>query len=210
MPVEHIYSDFTSYDVIDKTKGEHLIKELEDMKFDTVVGNPPYQEENANNGRKQPVYNLFMDASFKLSKIVSLITPGRFLFNAGETPKDWNNKLLNDKHFSVLNYWSKSSDIFPTVEIKGGVAVTLRNQNKIFEKISIFTVYNELNKILQKVNQFENVNMRMDSIVSSQGVCRFTSELFSNYPQIEKLAGEGTGDKILSKVVEAGTIVFFA
>lgn len=208
MPVEHIYSDFTSYDVIDKTKGEHLIKELEDMKFDTVVGNPPYQEENANNGRKQPVYNLFMDASFKLSKIVSLITPGRFLFNAGETPKDWNNKLLNDKHFSVLNYWSKSSDIFPTVEIKGGVAVTLRNQNKIFEKISIFTVYNELNKILQKVNQFENVNMRMDSIVSSQGVCRFTSELFSDYPQIEKLAGEGTGDKILSKVVEAGTIVF--
>ena len=208
MPVEHIYSDFTSYDVIDKTKGEHLIKELEDMKFDTVVGNPPYQEENANNGRKQPVYNLFMDASFKLSKIVSLITPGRFLFNAGETPKDWNNKLLNDKHFSVLNYWSKSSDIFPTVEIKGGVAVTLRNQNKIFEKISIFTVYNELNKILQKVNQLENVNMRMDSIVSSQGVCRFTSELFSNYPQIEKLAGEGTGDKILSKVVEAGTIVF--
>lgn len=208
MPVEHIYSDFTSYDVIDKAKGEHLIKELEDMKFDTVVGNPPYQEENVNNGRKQPVYNLFMDASFKLSKIVSLITPGRFLFNAGETPKDWNNRLLNDKHFSVLKYWSKSSDIFPTVEIKGGVAVTLRNQNKIFEKISIFTVYNELNKILQKVNQLENVNMRMDSIVSSQGVCRFTSELFSNYPQIEKLAGEGTGDKILSKVVEAGTIVF--
>lgn len=208
MPVEHIYSDFTSYDVIDKTKGEHLIKELEDMKFDTVVGNPPYQEENANNGRKQPVYNLFMDASFKLSKIVSLITPGRFLFNAGETPKNWNNKLLNDKHFSVLKYWSKSSDIFPTVEIKGGVAVTLRNQNKIFEKISIFTVHNELNKILQKVNQLENVNRRMDSIVSSQGVCRFTSELFSNYPQIEKLAGEGTGDKILSKVVEAGTIVF--
>lgn len=208
MPVEHIYSDFTSYDVIDKAKGEHLIKELKDMKFDAVVGNPPYQEENADNGRKQPVYNLFMDASFKLSKIVSLITPGRFLFNAGETPKNWNNRLLNDEHFSVLKYWSKSSDIFPTVEIKGGVAVTLRNQNKIFEKITIFTVYNELNKILQKVNQLENVNMRMDSIVSSQGVCRFTSELFSDYSQIEKLAGEGTGDKILSKVVEAGTIVF--
>lgn len=178
------------------------------MKFDAIVGNPPYQEESNDNGRKQPIYNLFMDAAFKLSDVVSLITPARFLFNAGETPKDWNNQVLNDEHLSVVKYLAKSSDVFPTVEIKGGVAVTLRNQNKDFGKIGIFTAYNELNDILQKVRQAENDNAYMDSIVSSQGVCRFTAELFSDYPNIENLAGDGTGDKIISKVVEAGVDVF--
>lgn len=179
-----------------------------DMKFDAIVGNPPYQEESNDNGRKQPIYNLFMDAAFKLSDVVSLITPARFLFNAGETPKDWNNQVLNDEHLSVVKYWAKSSDVFPTVEIKGGVAVTLRNQNISFEKIGIFTAYDELNSILYKINQQEKDKIRMDSIVSSQGVCRFTEALFSDYPQIENLSGDGTGDKILSKVVEAGTDVF--
>ena len=202
-----------------KNKPENFISEVsktnywkkdgnEDMKFDAIVGNPPYQEESDTNGRKTPIYNLFMDAAFKLSNIVSLITPARFLFNAGETPKDWNNQILNDEHFSVVSYWPKSSDVFPTVEIKGGVAVTLRIQQRCFGKIGIFTAYNELNEILQKVTAYENTKSFMDSIVSSQGVCRFTSELFSDYPSIEKLAGEGTGDKIISKVVESGVDVF--
>lgn len=180
----------------------------EKMRFDAVVGNPPYQEERTDNGRKLPIYNLFMDAAFRLSNIVSLITPARFLFNAGETPKEWNSKILNDEHFTVVKYWQKSIDVFPTVEIKGGVAITLRNQKQSFEKVGVFTAYDELNAILYKVNQQEKNTARMDLIVSSQGICRFTEALFSDFPQIKKLAGVGTGEKILSKVVEAGTEVF--
>ena len=190
------------------TKANYWKKDGTEMKFDAVVGNPPYQEENIDNGRKQPVYNLFMDAAFNLSDIVSLITPARFLFNAGETPKDWNSRILNDEHFKVVKYWSKSNEVFPTVEIKGGVTVTLRNKRKDFGKIGVFTAYNELNQILHKVNNCEIDKTCMDTIVSSQGTCRFSSTLFVDYPQIEKLAGEGTGDKILSKVVENGIDVF--
>ena len=208
MPIENIYSDFTSYDLIDKTKNETILKELKDMKFDTVVGNPPYQEERIDNTRKPPIYNLFMDKTFELSKLGALITPARFLFNAGETPKSWNQRILNDAHFSVAKYYSKSNDVFPTVEIKGGIALSVRNENKIFKAIDIFTAYDELNSILLKVNQYEKNNKRMDSIVSSQGICRFTPKLFEDYPHVEKLAGEGTGDKILSKVVETGIEVF--
>lgn len=180
----------------------------ENMKFEAVIGNPPYQEENKTNGRKPPVYNSFMDISFYLSSLTALITPARFLFNAGETPKKWNKKLLSDKHFKVSKYCAKSDDVFPTVDIKGGVAVTIRNEDEALEKVGIFTAYEELNKILNKI-KFDEINKNaMDSIVSSQGACRFTSELFIDYPQIEKLAGEGTGDKILSKVVETGLDVF--
>lgn len=187
---------------------ETTIQGNENMKFEAVIGNPPYQEENKTNGRKPPVYNSFMDISFYLSSLAALITPARFLFNAGETPKEWNKKLLSDKHFKVSKYCAKSDDVFPTVDIKGGVAVTIRNEDEAFGKVGIFTAYEELNKILNKI-KFDEINKNaMDSIVSSQGACRFTSELFIDYPQIEKLAGEGTGDKILSKVVETGLDVF--
>ena len=121
-----------------------------DMKFNAVVGNPPYQitkEGTSDN----PVYHLFMDVAFRISNMVSLITPARFLFNAGKTPKEWNNKILNDKHFKVIWYKSNSTNVFPNVDIKGGVTVTLRDQEQIFGKIGTYTSFPELNSILQKV-----------------------------------------------------------
>ena len=63
------------------------------MKFDVVIGNPPYQQEGkGENARDEPIYHEFMELSYKLSHLVTLITPGRFLFNAGQTPKAWNKK----------------------------------------------------------------------------------------------------------------------
>ena len=72
------------------------------MKFDFCIGNPPYQEETQNNGRQNPVYNKFMDETYKVAECVELITTARFLFNAGQTPKAWNDKMLNDEHFKVF------------------------------------------------------------------------------------------------------------
>src|SRR5574344_2010252 len=94
-----------------------------DMKFTAIVGNPPYQETKEGTS-DNPIYHLFMDVSYKISDIVTLITPGRILFNAGKTPKEWNDKVLNDEHFKVIWYKSKSTEVFPNVDIKGGVAVT--------------------------------------------------------------------------------------
>ena len=120
-----------------------------DMKFTAIVGNPPYQEEGLNT-RKAPIYHLFYDAAFKISDKVTLITPGRFLFKVGQTPKEWMDKILNDEHFKVVNYYQRSADIFPTVEIKGGVVVTYRDAKMNFGKIGIFSEYNELRTILQR------------------------------------------------------------
>jgi 23S rRNA G2445 N2-methylase RlmL len=66
-------------------------------KFDVVIGNPPYQEEAQGDGtRDTPVYHLFMDAAYEVGTKAVLITPARFLFNAGFTPKAWNEKMLAD------------------------------------------------------------------------------------------------------------------
>ena len=80
-------------------------KEERSMKFDFIIGNPPYQEETESEStRMLPIYNLFMDEAYKIGEKVELITPARFLFNAGQTPKNWNQKMLSDPHLSVLFY----------------------------------------------------------------------------------------------------------
>lgn len=84
-----------------------LLRSLKEKKmnekklFDFVIGNPPYQEQNNMNQRQSPVYHLFMDEAEKVSDVVELITPARFLFNAGQTPKAWNNKKLHDLHYTA-------------------------------------------------------------------------------------------------------------
>lgn len=92
------------------------------MKFDFVIGNPPYQDETvgAQKTFMKPVYNLFMDAAYQVTDKAMFITPARFLFNAGATPKKWNEERLNDPHFKVLEYTIKSNEVFTNVEIKGG------------------------------------------------------------------------------------------
>ena len=87
------------------------------MKFDYVIGNPPYQEESNGELRNYapPIYNLFMEECYKIADIVELIHPARFLFNAGSTPKIWNLKMLEDKHFKVLLYEEDGEKIFPSL-----------------------------------------------------------------------------------------------
>ena len=90
-------------------------------KFYAVVGNPPYQAEKDDNGRQPPIYNYFMDEAYKVADRVELVTPARFLFGAGQTPKDWNRKMLADEHLKVLHYEPDGSKIFPNTLIRGGL-----------------------------------------------------------------------------------------
>lgn len=70
------------------------------MKFDLVVGNPLYQESREDT-RDTAVYNYFYDLAEKNAPKYILISPARFLFNAGRTNKKWNKKMLSDP-FLVL------------------------------------------------------------------------------------------------------------
>lgn len=132
------------------TKGEKAIK------FDFVIGNPPYQNElKGESNTATPIYHSFMDAAYDLSDKTLPITPARFLFNAGYTPKDWNKKMLNDEHLKVISYMPDSADVFAGVDIKGGVAITYHDKQRVFGAIRIFTRYKEVNEILRKVLSHE-------------------------------------------------------
>lgn len=231
--VDNIASKFTSYNLLE-VKGEdgdidyervadilkqnkpfsnitmedEIVEGDEKVKFDVVVGNPPYQEEGVNNGRKLPIYDSFMDMSYAISQQTVLITPARFLFEAGQTAKDWNRKMLNDEHFRVMMYEPDASTIFSNAEIKGGVAISMRDSKKKCGKIGVFTAYTELNSILKKVNTAEEGRVKLDSIISSQGIYRFSDKLFSEHPEVETLSGNGTGAKIISKIVDLLPTVF--
>ena len=103
------------------------------MKFDFVIGNPPYQDESNGDLRNYapPIYHLFLDEAYKVADKVELIHPARFLFNAGSTPKAWNEKMLQDPHFKVLEYEEDSDKVFPNLStpIKGGIVITYRDVN---------------------------------------------------------------------------------
>tara|TARA_R110000796_G_scaffold249991_1_gene378394 strand:- start:8 stop:3811 length:3804 start_codon:yes stop_codon:yes gene_type:complete len=176
------------------------LESIKEMKFDVVIGNPPYQELNENTS-DDPIYHDFMEDAYKMSSKVLFITPARFLFNAGKTPKKWNKKMLNDDHLKVVWYESKSTKVFPNVDIKGGIVVTLRDCNKSFGKIGFFCPYEELKSISNKVlttkeftpiteiihlqNKFNLENLyrdhpRLKDIIGSKGKeKRLTSSIFS-------------------------------
>lgn len=124
----------------------------EKMKFDYIIGNPPYQEETESDStRMPPIYNVFLEEAYKISDRVEMIHPARFLFNAGYTPKSWNEKMLQDEHFKVLYYEAKSGNIFANTDIKGGIAISYRDATQNYGAIETFTIFSELNSILKKV-----------------------------------------------------------
>ncbi|XJZ52759.1 Eco57I restriction-modification methylase domain-containing protein [Lactobacillus delbrueckii subsp. bulgaricus] len=177
------------------------------MKFDVVIGNPPYQQEGKGEStRSEPIYNSFMDLSYKLSDLVTLITPGRFLFNAGQTPKAWNKKMLSDPHVKVILYDQVSSNIFPRTDIKGGVAITLRDATKDYGAIGVFTPFVQLNSITKKV--VLNSKHFLSDLVSSRGLYRFTDQFFEEFPQAKNKLGKGTGNMVVSNAFDKLPEVF--
>lgn len=144
-------------------------------KFYAVIGNPPYQEQNDDNNRQAPIYPAFMDSSYAIGERVELITPARFLFDAGQTAKAWNRKMLNDEHLRVMTYSADGASYFPGTDIKGGIAVTYRDTTKVLGPIGTFTSFPELNSIVNHVRSYVDARSGryMNSIVAPRGNYRY-------------------------------------
>ena len=162
-------------------------------KFDFVISNPPYQEETLGDNKTfaPPVYNKFIDAAKKISDRAVFITPARFLFDAGATPKDWNKKMLNDTHFKVLDYSPDASKYFKGVDIKGGVAITLRDATKNFGAIGTFTAFPELNAMHQEICVDDKYFRQFSKIIFSRTIYKLTNKVHEDFPFVASRQSKG-------------------
>lgn len=170
-------------------------KNQDNMKFDVIIGNPPYQEETASDStRKPPIFNFFMDEAYKCANKVELITPARFLFKAGYTPKVWDDKMLNDEHLKVAFYEPVSENVFRNTDIKGGVVITYHDSDKKFDPIGTFTKFEELNSILHAVKRI--THRYLDSIISSPLSFQLSELMKQEHPDLINRLRSSAFDKL--------------
>ena len=102
-----------------------------EMKFNAIVGNPPYQvvNPNDNQNRNAPIYHKFIQVAMMLpTNYISMISPARWYFN-NILLGDFSEKFVSDTHISYLHDYADATEIFPTVEIKSGVCYFLWDRN---------------------------------------------------------------------------------
>ena len=124
-------------DLINKIKNqpELFIKKVHDlvgngMKINAIVGNPPYQVMDGGAGASaKPVYNLFMDIAKKLrAEYISMIMPARW-YAGGKGLDEFRDDMLKDKSISLLVDYFDATDVFPRIDISGGICYFLWNKN---------------------------------------------------------------------------------
>ncbi|OLT21084.1 restriction endonuclease [Ornithinimicrobium sp. CNJ-824] len=167
-------------------------------KFDVVIGNPPYQSEAVREGgRGEPLYHLFMDAAYEIGRQAIIITPARFLSNAGQTPKAWNAKMLADEHLRVAYFEPDSGVLFPGLAdtIKGGIVVTHRDSEQVLGPIGTFTRHPALNGILHKVDRPNGGSLM--AAVSSKGAFRYTDKMFEDHPNASEMIPGGSSNMVV-------------
>lgn len=162
-------------------------KEIFNMKFDVIIGNPPYQLNNGGGtgSGATPIYHRFVSQAKKLNpNYLCMITPSRW-FSGGNGLDAFRTEMLSDNKISKIVDYSDASDCFPGINLNGGVSYFLWERNysgkceftnisggkistaeRDLNEYDIFIRYNEAVQIVHKV--MSNKPKTMESFISAQ------------------------------------------
>ena len=220
MPIENIYSDFNSYDLIGKNN-EKIIKQLKDMNFDTIISNPPYQTNDGGAGvSAKPLYNMFVDFAREIKpKRICMIMPAKW-FTDGKGLGTFRESMFKDRRISKIFDFTDSRDCFTNVDIAGGVCyflwdkkyegdcefISIRNGERSVS-VRNFATKEEFIRQTEAINIVEKVKDRTDlyfnSIVTSRkpfGLATNIKPMKTGNLTLKTNQGKGLYDETLIKV----------
>lgn len=184
----------------------HTDKVFNDMQFDVIIGNPPYQlSDGGNAASARPIYHLFVQQAKRLNpRYLTMIIPSRW-FAGGKGLDEFRDEMLHDRHIVNLHDFLDADLCFPGVEIKGGVCYFLWDRDMEKEccitthlsnqEISTstrymlengddtFIRYNQAIPILKKIRKFKEESF--SSLVSSRKPFGFATN-FNEYSYVKK------------------------
>lgn len=183
----------------------NLPRRIKSMKFDVIIGNPPYQLNDAggDGSSATPLYHYFVEQAIKLSpRYLSMIIPARW-YSGGKGLDTFREKMLSDNRIAIIHDFPETSDCFPGLNIRGGVCyfvwdkehagkckiynhikntISVLDRPLLENEVTTFVRYNQAIEILRKV--LESNPLTMDKIVSSRNVFGIPSN-FDKYSKNE-------------------------
>ena len=176
------------------------------MKFDVIVGNPPYQlnDGGGTGSSAMPIYNKFVQQAKNLKpKYLSMIVPSRW-FSGGRGLDDFRDEMLHDNHIRIIHDYLDANDCFPGVEIKGGICyflwkndsfgdcqINTHSSKGVTDAIrpllepgtDVFIRHNEAIPILRKIQKFKEDNF--STLISANDPFGFDVREENSYKRIK-------------------------
>ena len=170
-----------AYEMIHTTKPEEIFN----MKFDVIIGNPPYQLSDGGNGKSaKPIYQHFVNQAKKMNpRYLTMIIPSRW-FTGGKGLVDFRQSMLSDRHIRKLVDYENFKDVFHGVDLAGGACYFLwdRDHEGACEVTNYGTeAYSVATRYLDEYETFIRQNLAVDIVKKVHSQCdKFLSDKVSS------------------------------
>ncbi|NLW19488.1 MAG: restriction endonuclease [Candidatus Cloacimonetes bacterium] len=160
-------------------------EELFKMKFDVIIGNPPYQLSDGGHSRSaSPIYHKFVEQTIKLNpRFMSMIIPARW-YSGGKGLDEFRKNMLDDRRIRRLVDFENSSDVFPGVDVAGGICYFLWDRDnpgtcsvtscfneeeyttdRDLNEFGIFIRHSKAVPIVKKIKEIEKASINLNEVV---------------------------------------------